>query len=141
MTRQDFVCEECDGNGEDECCECGTMITCEECDGTGFDPDKIDHVAFRNAVSKLGKGRKRLLDAKGNELGTQSADEKSIVLYASFARKGHPNVDKKATFNEGFAAAGRALCDDPSPENPYTEGTEAHQGFEAYLATVLEKRT
>jgi RecJ-like exonuclease len=34
-------CEECDGTGYTECCECGQDRECEDCDGTGEDFGEI----------------------------------------------------------------------------------------------------
>ena len=42
MSDRNYYCQECDGDGEVECCECGQETTCDACDGTGFDPHEID---------------------------------------------------------------------------------------------------
>jgi len=139
MKDHPYACPECQGTCEVECDCCGSTISCDECDGSGLDAEKIDVPAFLKAEKELGYSTSSLRNEKKEIIGRKNQDGKK-VLYKDFASK-FGKEETLLTYNQGFAAAGRALLDDPSPENPYTEGTAAHQGFEAYLVTVLAKRT
>jgi len=50
-----YNCPECDGEGEVECCECGSEYACKHCAGTGWDPFQVDIEAFKKAVAALGQ--------------------------------------------------------------------------------------
>lgn len=88
-----FVCPECDGEGEVECCCCDNETECEACNGTGLDDDRIDVAAFTAAVNELHEGApvgvpmswEWIDPATGAWLGRESPAGR--VAYADFARK------------------------------------------------------
>ena len=49
LSRDDFECDECDGEGDTKCPTCGQESSCDVCDGYGLDSDKIDVKAFEKA--------------------------------------------------------------------------------------------
>lgn len=34
--KYEYVCDRCDGEGEEECFNCGSPMMCDKCDGSGF---------------------------------------------------------------------------------------------------------
>ncbi len=53
LGESEFNCPECDGEGEVECCDCGSEIDCDHCAGTGWDADQVDITAFIAAEGAL----------------------------------------------------------------------------------------
>lgn len=86
-----FACDECDGEGREECSRCGSKIKCEDCGGTGLDDELIDAKAFGLAKTELLMRSRRLgcgylqILLHGNEnIGYES--KFGQVRFADFSR-------------------------------------------------------
>src|ERR1700676_5274428 len=72
---KDLRCQECDGTGETECCECGQTVNCDECND-GIDPTIVDMLKFWEACKKrLGSMFHSPLVENGESMGMKSGDK------------------------------------------------------------------
>jgi len=83
----DFKCDECKGQGEVACGECGYEHECEECSGRGINPHQVDLEAFRLAEAEMAKkgepneGTWEIIE-NGKWVGRQNKSHK--LYYANF---------------------------------------------------------
>lgn len=79
----DFICNECDGEGEYVCNCCGNYTECEHCIGTGIDSVVVrlhDYIKAKREFEKTHQNTYELLKC-GVSIGRQTRDGEMISIY------------------------------------------------------------
>ena len=80
-----YHCSDCDGDGETECCECGSSLDCETCDGTGSYSGTFEEFMLQFGI--FDDGRFVKFSSDGNRIMESVYEEDYMVTCKEVANR------------------------------------------------------